>query len=33
VWQPTELALVESHLGQGRGHRPRYEVVAAAPLA
>lgn len=33
VWQPTEVALVESHLGQGRGHRPRYEVVATAPLA
>lgn len=25
-WLADELALVESHLGQGRGHRPRYEV-------
>ncbi|GAA6525176.1 RNA 2',3'-cyclic phosphodiesterase [Intrasporangium sp. DVR] len=33
VWQPSEVALVESHLGQGRGRRPRYEVVGTAPLA
>ena len=28
----TELALVESHLGQGPGNRPRYDVVATFPL-
>ncbi len=28
----TELALVQSHLGQGPGNRPRYEVVATFPL-
>lgn len=33
VWQATEVALIESHLGQGRGHRPRYEVVARTPLS
>ncbi len=26
-WVADELTLVESHLGQGRGGRPRYEVV------
>ena len=33
VWQATRSPLVESHLGEGRGRRPRYEVVATAPLA
>jgi 2'-5' RNA ligase len=33
VWKATEVALVESHLGEGRGRRPRYEVLATAPLA
>jgi len=28
----AELALVESHLGQGPGNRPRYDVVATFPL-
>lgn len=28
----TELALVESHLGEGPGNRPRYDVVATFPL-
>ena len=32
AWQVRELALVESHLGQGRGRRPRYEVLAELPL-
>lgn len=32
VWKADEVVLVESHLGEGRGRRPRYEVVAAAPL-
>ncbi|MDC5698332.1 RNA 2',3'-cyclic phosphodiesterase [Intrasporangium calvum] len=32
VWQASEVAVVESHLGQGRGRRPRYDVVATAPL-
>jgi 2'-5' RNA ligase len=33
VWQATEVALVESHLGQGRARRPRYEMVVTAPLS
>ena len=28
----TDLTLVESHLGQGPGNRPRYDVVATFPL-
>jgi 2'-5' RNA ligase len=28
----TEMALVESHLGEGPGNRPRYEVIATYPL-
>ena len=31
-FQVTELALVESHLGEGPGNRPRYEVVRTFPL-
>ena len=27
AWVADRLALVESHLGQGRGRRPRYEVL------
>ena len=32
-WSVTELALVESHLGEGPRRRPRYEVRATFPLA
>ncbi|WP_330474806.1 RNA 2',3'-cyclic phosphodiesterase [Terrabacter sp. C0L_2] len=32
AWRVGELALVESHLGEGRGRRPRYEVLADLPL-
>jgi 2'-5' RNA ligase len=32
TWRAEEVVLVESHLGQGRGRRPRYEVLAALPL-
>ena len=28
----TEMVLVESHLGQGPGNRPRYEVVQSFAL-
>src|SRR5688500_1178132 len=28
----TDLVLVESHLGQGPGNRPRYDVVGSFPL-
>lgn len=31
-WVAQEVTLVASHLGEGRGRRPRYEVVASAPL-
>jgi 2'-5' RNA ligase len=31
-FEVTDLALVESHLGQGPGKRPRYDVVARFPL-
>ena len=31
-FEVTELALVASHLGQGPGNRPRYDVVARFPL-
>ena len=33
VWSATQVSLIESHLGQGRGRRPRYEVLAELPLA
>ncbi len=32
AWRVEHLALVESHLGEGRGRRPRYEVLAELPL-
>lgn len=32
TWSGSEIALIESHLGQGPGRRPRYEVVASFPL-
>lgn len=32
AWRASELALVESHLGEGRRRRPRYEVLAQLPL-
>ncbi|GAA5020199.1 RNA 2',3'-cyclic phosphodiesterase [Terrabacter aeriphilus] len=32
AWQVGALALVESHLGQGRERRPRHEVLAELPL-
>lgn len=31
-FEVAELALVESHLGQGPGNRPRYDVAATFPL-
>ena len=31
-WVVDELTLVESHLGEGRGNRPRYVTVATLPL-
>jgi RNA 2',3'-cyclic 3'-phosphodiesterase len=31
-FEVTELVLVESHLGQGPGNRPRYETVGSFPL-
>lgn len=31
-WVAGEVRLVESHLGQGAGGRPRYETVAVFPL-
>lgn len=31
-WQADAIHLIESHLGQGRGGRPRHEVVASFPL-
>lgn len=31
-WVAGEVALVKSHLGQGRGRRPRYEVTARIPF-
>jgi 2'-5' RNA ligase len=31
-FEVTEMALVESHLGEGPGNRPRYEVVGLFPL-
>jgi 2'-5' RNA ligase len=32
-WVVDDLALVASHLGQGRERRPRYETLATLPLA
>ena len=32
AWGVDRVALVESHLGQGRGRRPRYEVLGEFPL-
>lgn len=32
VWQASEVVLVESHLGEGRGRRPRYETLATFAL-
>jgi 2'-5' RNA ligase len=32
AWRASHLALVKSHLGEGRGRRPRYEVLAELPL-
>ena len=31
-FEVTDLDLVESHLGQGPGNRPRYDLVASYPL-
>ncbi len=31
-WTADEVALIESHLGEGPRRRPRYEVVEAFPL-
>lgn len=33
TWQPLEIALVRSHLGQGPRRTPRYEVMETFPLA
>ena len=33
AWSATHVSLVESHLGEGRGRRPRYEVLEQLPLA
>ena len=33
TWLADEVTLVASHLGEGRGHRPRYEHLAHIPLA
>ncbi|WP_347353340.1 RNA 2',3'-cyclic phosphodiesterase [Intrasporangium sp.] len=32
-WRVGVIHLVESHLGEGRGRRPRYETVAQVPLS
>jgi RNA 2',3'-cyclic 3'-phosphodiesterase len=32
TWTADEIALVESHLGEGPRRRPRYETVATFPL-
>lgn len=32
-WVVDSVDLIESHLGEGRGRRPRYERVATFPLA
>jgi 2'-5' RNA ligase len=32
AWSVEEIQLIASHLGQGPGGRPRYEVVGGFPL-
>lgn len=32
AWTAASVTLIESHLGEGRGRRPRYEVVAQLSL-
>jgi 2'-5' RNA ligase len=32
TWRATSVSLIESHLGEGRGHRPRHELLAEFPL-
>jgi len=32
AWVADHVTLVESHLGEGRGRRPRYEIVAELPF-
>ncbi|MFC8504394.1 RNA 2',3'-cyclic phosphodiesterase [Pedococcus sp. NPDC057267] len=32
AWTASEVTLFASHLGEGRGHRPRHEPVAVVPL-
>ncbi len=32
TWSADEIALVQSHLGEGPRRRPRYETVAAFPM-
>jgi 2'-5' RNA ligase len=32
TWRATEIALIESHLGEGPRKRPRYEVIESFPL-
>jgi RNA 2',3'-cyclic 3'-phosphodiesterase len=32
TWQAEEIALIESHLGEGPRKRPRYEVIESFPL-
>jgi len=32
MWQAEEIALIESHLGEGPRNRPRYEVLETFPL-
>jgi 2'-5' RNA ligase len=32
AWDAGDLTLVQSHLGEGRGRRPRYEELARLPL-
>jgi 2'-5' RNA ligase len=32
TWPAESLELIESHLGQGRGGHPRYEMVTSVPL-
>ena len=31
-WTAAEVTLIASHLGEGRGNRPRYEEIATFPL-
>ena len=32
AWTASEVTLIASHVGEGRGRRPRYEELASAPL-